>query len=86
MIYAVLTVLLLLGWATGLGLVKWVAVAFLLYTIALSAMEQFSCLKCWLGLSAAIMVVLTAFSVVSPRFYILAFIFMWGDAWLHAAG
>lgn len=84
--YALLTVLLLLGWVTGLEFVKWAAVAFLAYALALTAMDQFKCLKCWLGLVSSAMFVLAAFELISPRFYVLAFVLMWSDAWLHAAG
>ena len=85
-IYSVLTLLLLFSWITGFGLVKWIAAAFLIYTVVTAASENFSCLKCGLGVVASLSVALVAFELISERFYILALAFMWADAWVHAAG
>ena len=85
-IYSAMTILILISWVTQLGLIKWVAIAFLAYSIVNSAIENFACVKCGLGLIASLAIVLVAFEIINPRFYILSFLLMIADAWVHAAG
>jgi hypothetical protein len=82
LIYLVVTVLFLILWPLISAIIKWLAIAYVIYRVVMLALRGFTCPKCWMHLVLALIILLLSFIISSGIFMVIVVLLIWMDFFL----